>query len=307
MNFIDVQVNGYAGVDFNGDPVTEAQIEFVAQRLRADGVAAILPTVITDDAGRMSDRLANLRRLIDQDDALRRMFPAFHIEGPFISPVEGYRGAHPPEQIRPASVEVMDRLLDAAGGPSRVALVTLAPECDKDLLVTRRVAEQGIHVAAGHTDAPLEILREAEQAGLDLFTHLGNGCANDVHRHHNIINRALSLERIRYSLIADGHHVPWYVLKSYLRVAGPDRCIITTDCIPAASAPADFELVGHRVIDRSGDTPVARFGDTQYLAGSCVTMGQCYDALIRHVGLTEAQSKALCVDHPRDFVSKWLA
>ena len=306
MNFVDIQVNGYAGVDFNEDPVTEAQIELVAQQLAADGVGAILATITTDDVDCMIDRLANLRRLIDQDDNLRRLIPAFHIEGPFISPVEGYRGAHPLQHIRPASVEMMDQLLDAGGGPSRVTLVTLAPEVDKDLLETRKLAEQGIHVAAGHTDAPLELLRDAEQAGVDLFTHLSNGCANDVHRHHNIINRALSLDHVRYSLIADGHHVPWYVLKSYLHVAGLDRCMITTDCISAAGAPPDFVPVSFRVIDRSGDTPVARLRDTDYLAGACVTMQQCYDALIRHVGLTEEQSKALCVDHPRDFVSKWL-
>ena len=302
---IDIQVNGYAGINFNSGPIDERQLGRAVDRLRTDGVGAILATIVTDDLSRMAARLASLRHLIDQDAGLQKLIPAFHIEGPFISAVEGYRGAHPVEHIRPAEVGDMNRLLDAAGGLNRVALVTLAPEVDHRLAVTRRLVEQGIHVAAGHTDAPLDLLLEAEQAGLDLFTHLGNGSAALMDRHDNIINRALSLEKIRYSLIADGHHLPWFVLRNYIHAAGIERCLITTDCTAGAGAGPDFDPGGDRVIDRTGETPVLRLEGTPYLAGACATMKQNHDNLIRHVGLTESQARALCVDNPLDFIRKW--
>jgi N-acetylglucosamine-6-phosphate deacetylase len=124
----------------------------------------------------------------------------------------------------------MDRLLDAAGGLTR--LVTLAPERDAGLKVTRRLAGQNIVVVAGHCDSTLEELRTAIDAGLTLFTHLGNGCPMQRHRHDNIIQRALSLhDRLLLCLIADGAHVPFPALGNYMRAAGLDRCVVVTDAI----------------------------------------------------------------------------
>ena len=280
-------------------------MELVAKQLHSDGVTAILATIVTDDLSRMAERLATLRRLIDQQEGLQKLIPAFHIEGPFLSPVEGYRGAHPIEHIRPARIDEMNRLLDAAGGPQKVALVTLAPEADEDLAVTRWLVEQGIHVAAGHTDASLDLLLEAEKAGLALFTHLGNGSAAVIDRHDNIINRALSLEKIQYSLIADGHHLPWFTLRTYIKAAGIDRCIITTDCTAGTGAGPKYEPGGNCEIDRSGEIPVLRLKGSSYLAGACATMKQNHDNLIRHVDLTEAQAKIMCTDNPLDFIRKW--
>jgi N-acetylglucosamine-6-phosphate deacetylase len=214
MQFIDIQVNGYAGVDFRAPGMTEPQIQHVAARLRAGQVRAILPTITTDAVPAMAARLARLRQLIDQDKSLQGLMPAFHIEGPCISPEEGYRGAHPPEHIKPATIELFKPLVEAAGGPDNLAIVTLAPETDRAMRTTRWLVEQGVTVSLGHTNASLAQLREAEVAGASLFTHLGNGCANLVHRHDNILNRALALEHVRYAMIGDGHHLPWFVLRN---------------------------------------------------------------------------------------------
>src|SRR5688572_21382554 len=130
----DLQVNGYAGVDFNKDDLTPDELHHACERLRADGVGAILATVITEDVSRMALRLANLVKHRAADPLAREMIPGIHIEGPFLNETPGYRGAHPADAIHPANIDEMERLLDAAGGLTRV--VTLAPERDDGLAVT---------------------------------------------------------------------------------------------------------------------------------------------------------------------------
>ena len=306
MDYVDIQVNGYAGVTFLGDPLTAQQIQLVATRLGKDQVQAILPTVVTDEPARMISRLSQMRRLIDQDPALGKLMPAFHIEGPALSPKEGYRGAHMPQWLTEATPQVFEPLIEAAGGPEHVAIVTLAPEVDRDLRTTRWLADQGIIVAAGHTDAPLEILRDAEDAGLSLFTHLGNGTAVEMHRHDNIINRALSLERVSYSLIADGAHVPFFVLRKWLDLVGIDRCIFTTDCVaPASCPPGEYTLHDGSVVE-VGTDKVVRFPGTPYFAGSAITMADACHNAVSCLGLTEREARTLCCDNPAKLIDKWV-
>src|SRR4051794_31913413 len=216
--FFDLQVNGYAGVSFNSDELTAEAMHEACAALRGGGVAGILATVVTDDVGRMERRLRRIVELRERDPLMRDVVIGIHIEGPFISPVDGYRGAHPRDAVRPADPDAMLGLLDAAGGLTR--LVTLAPENDPGLATTRMLSQKGIHVSAGHTNASLDQLREAIDAGLTLFTHLGNGCPMQVHRHDNIIQRALSLsDRLFCMFIADGAHVLFPALRNYLRAA----------------------------------------------------------------------------------------
>jgi len=308
LNFIDIQNNGYAGVTFNRpEKLTEQSWELAYNQLVADQNRAILPTVVTNSVEHMAGCLAQMRKLIDSDERYQRMFPAFHIEGPCISPVEGYRGAHPQEHIRPASRDIFEPLIEAAGGAQYVAKVTLAPECDKDLNCTRWLAEQGIIVSAGHTDAPYEVMRDAVDAGLSFYTHLGNGSAKLMDRHDNIIYRAMSLEKIRCAMIPDGHHLPFWVIKNWIKWLGLERCILTTDCVAAAGAPEDYVMEDFEAdVDRSGDTPVCRLRGTPYLAGSAITMPLCYRNAIEHIGLSEADAKTLLCDNPAKLIAKWL-
>ena len=306
MDYVDIQVNGYAGVTFHGDPLTEDQIQHVATRLRQDNVRAVLPTVVADDPRMMVARLRRLRELIDQDDTLRSLMPAVHLEGPALSPKEGYRGAHLAQWLTEATPQIYEPLIDAAGGPGRVAIVTLAPEVDPGLRTTRWLTEQGIIVAAGHTDAPLEVLRDAEDAGLSLFTHLGNGAADQMHRHDNIINRALSLERISYSLIPDGAHVPFFLLKTWIRLVGIDRCLFTTDCVaPAGCPPGKYARLDGTIVG-VGPDKVVRLPGTPYLAGAAITMPDAHRNAIDHLGLNEREAMALCSGNPACLVARWL-
>jgi N-acetylglucosamine-6-phosphate deacetylase len=293
----DLQVNGYGGVDFNADTLTADQLHLVCERLTADGVGGFLPTIITDDIVAMCRRLSTLCRLREANPLAARMIPGFHIEGPFINETPGYRGAHSQQHIVPAGTDAMRRLLDAAGGLAR--LVTLAPERDPGLAVTRLLNDQHVTVSAGHTDASLDVLNAAIDAGLSMFTHLGNGCPMLMHRHDNIIQRALSLsDRLWLTFIADGAHVAWPALGNYLRAATLDRCIIVTDAISAAGlGPGRYTLGQWDLL--IGEDRVARAPDGSHLVGSAGTMPLSRQNLIQHLRLTEAQVAHLTVNNPR--------
>lgn len=297
QGFFDLQVNGYAGVDFNQNDLTAEGLHSACLRLDADGVAGILGTITTEHVDIMAQRLANLTALRAQDPLARRIIHGIHIEGPFLNETVGYRGAHPEDAIHPADRDEMQRLLDAAQGLTR--LVTLAPERDRDYAVTRMLVDQGIVVSAGHCNPSLDELQAAIDAGLTMFTHLGNGCPMQMHRHDNIIQRALSLnEQLWLCFIADGAHVPYPALKNYLRAAGLDHCIVVTDAVaPAGLGPGRYTMNRWTLV--IGDDMVARAPDGSHLIGSAMTMQQSTANLIRHVGLTPEDTVRLTCTNPR--------
>jgi N-acetylglucosamine-6-phosphate deacetylase len=295
--FFDLQVNGYAGVDFNQDELDADQLHHACERLDTDGVAGLLATIITDDLSAMCHRLSRLAELREADPLATHLIAGVHIEGPFLNSGDGYRGAHPLDAIRPADRDSMMRLLDAARGLTRV--VTLAPECDPGLVVTRFLASRGIIVSAGHTDATLAQLRRAIDAGLSMFTHVGNGCPMHMNRHDNIIQRALSLaDELWLCFIADGAHIPFVALRNYLKLAREDRTVVVTDAIaPAGLGPGRYTF-GRWDLE-IGEDMVARAPDRSHLVGSGITMKQNATNLMRAVGLTEAVVRKLTLENPR--------
>jgi len=297
VSFFDLQVNGYGGVDFNQDDLGADDLHRACEWLEADGVAGVLGTIITDDVGVMCRRLSALVAIRDRDPLVRRLIAGIHIEGPFLNEAEGYRGAHPLDAIRPANVDTMGRLLDAAGGLTRI--VTLAPERDSAMAVTRFLASQGIVVSAGHSDATLDDLHRAIDAGLSMFTHVGNGCPMVMHRHDNIVQRALSLaDRLWLCFIADGAHVPFTALGNYLKLAGYDRCIVVTDAIaPAGVGPGRYKFGRWDLV--VGEDMVARAPDRSHFVGSGITMKQSAENLRTSLGVSEAMIRKLTVDNPR--------
>ena len=301
QGFFDLQVNGYGGVDFNADDLTAEQLHRACEKLASDQVGGILATVITDDADAMCRRLARVRDLRDRDPLAKQIIAGIHIEGPFLNETPGFRGAHPADAIRPADAGLMSRLLEAAGGLTRI--VTLAPERDAGFRVTRMLSDQGITVSAGHTDASLEQLSGALDSGLRMVTHLGNGCPMSLHRHDNIIQRVLGLtDRLWITFIADGVHVPFFALRNYLRVAGVDRCIVVTDAISAAGlGPGRYTLGRWDLL--IGEDCVARSPDGSHFVGSAGTMPLSFHHLVHGVGLSEADAERLTKTNPLAAVS----
>jgi N-acetylglucosamine-6-phosphate deacetylase len=297
--YFDLQVNGYGGVDFNQDALTPDQLHRCCETLRADGVGAILATIITDDLDVMCRRLQSLVSSRQSDPLAREVIQGIHIEGPFLNSKPGYPGAHPADAIKPANVDDAKMLIEAAAGLTRI--VTLAPECDPQFQTTRWLADQNIVVSAGHSDASLDELRGAIDAGLSMFTHVGNGCPMaNMHRHDNIVQRALHLrERLWLCFIADLVHVPAVALKNYLDLIGDDgRAIVVTDAIaPAGLGPGRYQFARWDL--RIGEDMVARSPDGSHFVGSAITMKQNHANLRERLGLSESRCRQLLVENPR--------
>jgi N-acetylglucosamine-6-phosphate deacetylase len=294
--FIDLQVNGYAGIDFNQNDLTEEDMHVACARLKEDGVEGILATIITASLEEMAIRLRRIVQLREQDPLVKELIIGFHIEGPFLSARAGYRGAHPVEFIRPADVDIMNRMLDAADGLTRI--VTLAPETDDHFHVIKSLAGKGITVSAGHCDPDRDELKAAIDAGLTMFTHLGNGCPQELHRHDNILQRVLSLkDHLWLCFIADGIHIPFYALGNYLSLAGMERSIIVTDAMAGAGAPPGTYRVGHIELEVGEDRVVREPGKPNF-AGSAIDMIQSCQNLITEIGLSESNAQRLTFDNP---------
>jgi N-acetylglucosamine-6-phosphate deacetylase len=300
MGFFDLQVNGYGGVDFNGDRLEPERVNEVCSRLASAGVDGILATIITDELPKMESRLGALVKLRAGDATVRRMVRGIHIEGPFLNPADGYRGAHPADAVLMADESAMRRLLDAGDG--LVRLVTLAPERDAAQRVTRMLVENKIIVSAGHTDATIDELKAGMDAGLSMFTHLGNGCPAQLPRHDNIVNRVLSLrERLWITFIADGAHIPFFALRNYLDLVGMERAIVVTDAISAAGLGEGSYRLGRWEL-KIGEDGIARSPDGSHLVGSTATMEQSFRNLRERVGLSEADALKLVEENPRKVV-----
>ena len=294
--YFDLQVNGYAGVDFNADTLGHEALYKACELLRDHEVGGILATIITDEIPLMTQRLKQLVALREKDPLIHDMIVGLHIEGPFISPEPGYVGAHPPHAVKQANPGDMERLLEAAGGLTRI--VTLAPEQDPGGAVTRLLADQDILVSAGHTNADSDTLYTAVEQGLQMFTHLGNGCPMQLHRHENIIQRVLSMSDLLWiTFIADGAHIPYPALGNYLDLVGIDRAIVVTDAIAAAGlGPGRYTLAGQEV--DVGADGVAWAADRSHLVGSATSMPEAEKNLAEHIGLDEDSIHGLVYANP---------
>jgi len=297
MRPFDVQINGYAGVDFCSDSLTADDLHIACEALQRDDVDGILATVITDSVESLTAKLSNMVRLREADPLAKRIVAGFHIEGPFLNPEVGYIGAHPPEAVVAANADDTKRLLDAADGLTRI--FTLAPEQDPDQSTTRLLVDQGVTVSAGHCNPSLDQLKAGIDAGLSMVTHFGNGCPVELPRHNNILQRFLACrESLWFSFIPDGAHIDFFALKNYVDLIGLDRCVMITDAITAATlGPGLHEISGMTVeVDANG---VARKPGSLNLAGSTITMPGICRNLKEHLRLNEADISCLVDINPR--------
>lgn len=263
---IDLQVNGYNGVDLNSGTLTVDRVEALCGSLCEAGVAAYLPTLITASENDLCQRLAVIKEASETQTLSKAMIAGIHVEGPSISIKDGPRGAHPAEHVRLPSIEEFERWQRAAGGLIR--LITLAPELPGSRGYISHLAKQKICVALGHCDASEEDIQRAVEAGAQMSTHLGNGIASTLPRHPNAIWAQLGEDRLSASLILDGHHLPRSTARSMIRAKGVDRVVMVSDSVMFAGMPQGkySSPIGGEV-DVSADGRVSIAG-TPYLAGS---------------------------------------
>lgn len=295
--YFDLQVNGYAGVDFNSISLTEEQLYSACSKLQKDNLDGILATIITDDLKSMIMKIKKISALIEQNSFIKSIIKGIHIEGPFLNPTKGYRGAHPKDDIIPASLKTAKEIMDAGNG--FIKLFTLAPEMDSNFNVIKFLTENSVVVSAGHSNASMKELHGAIDNGLKLYTHLGNGSPSNLPRHDNIINRVLSLAgKIKICFIGDGIHMPLFALKNYINSAGYDNTIIVTDCMAAASAPAGRYSVSHIEIEVREDRIVREVGK-ENLAGSAITMKESEDLLREYTNISSDELEKMFSINPK--------
>jgi N-acetylglucosamine-6-phosphate deacetylase len=272
----DLQVNGFAGIDFNAPDLTTDRVVEALERLRATGVTRCLPTLITAPFAAFAASARVLAR------AGHRAIAGLHMEGPYISPEDGARGAHPRGGVIDASIDDFRRRQDAAGG--RIVLVTLAPEVPGALALIEHLVDSGVRAALGHTTASPAQIADAIAAGAALATHLGNGCAALLPRHPNPIWELLAADNVLASLIVDGHHLPAATVKAMVRAKGPQRVVLISDAIAAAGqAPGPYAIGGQDCV-LTADGRVGLRG-TPYLAGSSLTLDRAIGNAVRFTGL----------------------
>jgi N-acetylglucosamine-6-phosphate deacetylase len=231
---IDNQINGYANVDFSGNNLSVDDVISATHAIWREGVTSFLPTLITNSHEKLIKNLMILEEA-GRDERLRESIPGFHLEGPYISPEEGYRGCHPVQHIRKPSHEELLGYQKAAGG--RIMQITLAPETEGAMEFIRLCINDGIVVALGHTNASADQINQAVANGARLSTHLGNGCANFIHRHKNPIWPQLANDLLMPSVVADGLHLSQEEIRVFYKVKGPDNMILTSDVVYLAGMP----------------------------------------------------------------------
>jgi len=272
----DLQVNGFAGVDFNAPDLTIDRVGLALDALRATGVTRCLPTLITSPFDAFSASARVLARHADPAIA------GIHMEGPYLSPEDGPRGAHPRAHAIPASVDDFRRRQDAADG--RIRLVTLAPEVAGALPLIEHLVASGVRAAIGHTAAAPQQIADAISAGATLATHLGNGCAAMLPRHPNPIWELLAADAVFASVIVDGHHLPASTVKAMIRAKRPQHTILVSDAIAAAGRPPGEYRIGGQTCTLGEDGRVSLAG-TPYLAGSSLTLDRAIGNTVRFTGL----------------------
>ena len=301
--FVDLQINGYLGVDFSQESLTLESIRRLTRRLIKKGTVAFCPTLVTAPLHIYEHNLPLIARAMMEPD-LKPHLLGIHLEGPFISPQEGARGAHDCRYILPPDIGLFRRFQELA--ENRIVMITLAPEVSGAEELIRHIARRGdIVVSMGHHEADDVTIRRAVRLGARSVTHLGNGIPSLIQRHPNLLWTQLADDRLTGMFITDGYHIPDEFIKVAIRAKTAKRFIVTSDSAPIAGMPAGiYSIFGQKVeIAKTGRIGV--YG-TPYLAGSNSTMLTCMNRLASLNLLPEDDLWRIGVENPLRLIGKKL-
>lgn len=275
---IDIQINGFAGVDFNSGVLTADALDHALEALLATGVTTCLPTIITASPRQLEDRLVALDNSVRASRLGQLMCPGYHLEGPFLNPADGYSGCHPASAMTGANIKLFDHLQSKIAKP--ILLTTLAPEVEGGIAFIRQMKARNVLVAIGHSACDFDIVEQAAEAGATLSTHLGNGLPQVLPKLNNAIFAQLAEDSLTASFIADGIHIPSQALKALLRAKGNERSILVTDAVSAAAAPPGNYCFADLKIQRLEDGTVWN-PSGMGLAGSSLRLDDAVRNLVR--------------------------
>lgn len=294
--FVDIQVNGYKGLDYSSGSLTAEQLRDLVYTLARHGVTQHFPTIISSSH---EDTQASIKIIVDaveNDPLLAAAIPGIHLEGPYISSVDGPRGAHSKQFVRDADVQEFASMEDAAKGMIR--MVTLAPERNGSMELISYLRKRGVLVSIGHTAALPEEIHAAAEQGATFSTHLGNGSHADIPRLQNYIWAQLADERLTISIITDGYHLPEDVIKTFYKVKGPEKTLLTSDVAPMGGLDPGAYKWKDLSVTVYDDGHLGQTG-TGFLAGSGHLLDDCLSHFMATVGVTDAEALSLVTAVPK--------
>jgi N-acetylglucosamine-6-phosphate deacetylase len=275
---VDIQINGFAGVDFNRAIESDDAWHHATQQLYAHGCTGFLIALITNTEENYRRLLGDLAGRINLDP---RNCLGFHMEGPWLNPDPGYRGAHKAEWMQKPSVRLLEEWWKITG--PLLKLITFAPEMglqnfEETLATTSSGRDKNIMFFIGHSAFKNSGLESALAHAAIGWTHLGNAVPATVPKFDNAIMHALSKPDLLASLIPDGLHLPEYVfrvLAHSLQRTHPPRLLITTDAMAGAAASPGAYTLGEVQVEVGADgaarLPTPDAPGTGRLAGSTLT------------------------------------
>jgi N-acetylglucosamine-6-phosphate deacetylase len=290
--FVDLQVNGSFGVDVASEA---GRVPELSRKLLATGTTSYLPTLISSPPALYREALPILSNLTREGAPDRAEVLGVHLEGPFINGDK--KGAHPADHVVPADPSLLDDLLDL--GPAR--MLTLAPEMEGAADLTKRAAERGIVVCAGHSNATFERAYNAFEGEVTGVTHLFNAMSPMHHREPGLPGAAFAHPHVACGIIADGRHVHPVMVALAFRVLGPDRLYLLTDAIAATGmGPGEYSLATRRVYLEEG---VPKLEDGTF-AGSILTMEGALKNVLAFTGCTVPEAIRMAATTPARLVGE---
>lgn len=288
---LDVQVNGYRRIDYSSQKLSTEDVRKMVDMLGATGTTRHFPTVITAPTETILRNLEMIISLCESDRELASAIPGIHVEGPFISPIEGPRGVHDPAYVRLPDYSEYEEWQAAAKG--RIRLITLAPELEGSIHLIEKLIADNVIVALGHHAAEPEIIQKAVSAGASLSTHLGNGSHATIPRLHNYIWGQLANDSLMASIIADGYHLPPPVLRVFVRAKSPERIILVSDVGPLGGLPPGIASWGPIEVEIHEDGHLGIPG-TRFLAGAGHLLDRDVAQAVKHTDMTLADAVRSC-------------
>lgn len=277
---IDLQINGINGIDFNNPALTPDQIIAATYYLLSKGVTTYLPTVITNSDENILKIVQTINNACLSDSLVNDCIWGIHLEGPFISPVAGAKGAHDEKYIKPPDWTLFQQFQKAAGG--RIKLITIAPEWEGSYSFIKKCRENHILVSIGHSLANSENIRLAVAAGATLSTHLGNGVPLTLPRHPNVIWDQLSTEELYACLITDGIHIPDSFIKVVIKSKAEKTLIVSDATCFAGMEPGEYQTHIGGTVTLNEDKRVSVKNSPGLLAGAAKTLLENVETLIDH-------------------------
>ncbi|HBG26668.1 MAG: hypothetical protein A2Y10_18420 [Planctomycetes bacterium GWF2_41_51] len=299
MKLIDLQVNGYMGVDFSSPQLSESDFVMACLKIVKHGVTAFLPTLITSSEKLYKRNLPIIARASNRPE-LRKHILGIHAEGPFISNLPGSVGAHNPKWTREPDINFLKKMHDWAEG--KIKILTIAAELPRSAKLCEYACKIGISVFLGHQNAELSDLEKLAKAGAKAITHLGNGIPNMVNRHNNILLYGLACDKLAATIITDGHHLPPHLIKTIIRAKGIENIIIISDASPLAGLPAGkYKMLGNNaILEKNGFLHNPK---KKCMVGSSSTMVECVKYLESLSLLTKQELKKVVYSNPLKFIN----